>query len=367
MAALTLSSEDMHAWTWQGWTGGGCNDRGDVVLVSQEQLDMFVTANRVRFDVLRMAQTASGAVIDYRRDGRIEVVRHPAEIKPNQYWRCNTCGWVMGPQGQRPGRNTADEPYGWTTECPQCCANGRQRSGYTPTEVIHPPRPSNEAIARDTRECEAAIRATYRRLRPNYPGYDVPLTAIREALGNRWDRETVDAALTKLGAHDDVFLHGRSHNQTNAETQAAALAYGGEYRHGIVIDRDRGAGVSRTLQVIRSIDQRTAESMLAPLSAADTHYIAERMDVDTRGSLDDVKARIAVQSEMNRKKWLDDARQEREDGSLLYRADHEPEWVAGWTDAERQAAREAAQRMLQWGGGNSADHRGYYERARRYL
>ncbi len=367
MAAVTLSTPAMHAWTWQGWIGGGCDHRGEVSLTGEDQLQMFVDGNRVRFDVLRMMQTASGAVIDYPRDGDPRVIRRPAEIKPDQYWRCDSCGHVIGPQGERPGGEPGD-PYAWVHGCPQCHANNRRPSGYSPTEVVHPPRPSDEAVARDTRDCEAAIRATYRRLRPNFAGrYDVPLTALREALGDRWPREVVDAALTKLGAHDDVFLHSRSHKQTDPATQAAALQYGGDYSHGIVIDRARGAGISRTLQVIGSADYRTAQSSLAPLSDRDVNYLAERLGVDTAGGRDAVAERVAQKAEANRRAWLTSAEQEREDGTLLYRADHEPEWVATWTDADRQAAREAAQRMLQWGGGNSADHHGYYERARRWL
>jgi hypothetical protein len=89
-----------------------------------------------------------------------------------------------------------------------------------------------------------------------------------------------------------------------------------------------------------------AESMLAPLADADVTYLADRMGVDTTGTPADVRRRVAEQAETNQQAWLADARQGEEDGKLLYRADHDPEWVQGWTEADRQAAREAAARLL---------------------
>jgi hypothetical protein len=51
-------------------------------------------------------------------------------------------------------------------------------------------------------------------------------------------------------------------------------------------------------------------------------------------------------SAANHQAWLADARQGQDDGTLLYRADTDPDWVAGWTDADRRRAREAAERLL---------------------
>lgn len=370
MAALTLSSAEMHAWTWQGWLDGGCDHRGDVVLVSQEQLDMFVQANRVRFDVLRMMQTASGAVIDYRRDGQVKVIRPPAEIKPNQYWRCNTCGHVMGPQGNRPGGVPGD-PYAWVEGCPMCHGNNRRPTGYSPTEVHFPPHVDGAALDRDTRDVEAEIRRAVDELAPQYDdfrhGYAVPLEALRERLGHV-DRETLDVALSKLGTHRDVHLDtGRvGHKQANEAAQRAALPFGGEHVSRIRINPD-DRNVTDVLQSIRSADRAHATSMAAPLSDQDVRYIAERMDVDTSGTTDQVRERIVDRADANCQAWRAAAIQEETDGKLLYRADNDPAWVASWSPAERQAAYEAAERMLQWRGGNSPDHTGFYERARRWL
>jgi hypothetical protein len=174
----------------------------------------------------------------------------------------------------------------------------------------------------------------------------VPLADLRAALPADLDREAVDAALTKLAGHSDVHLNPRTaQRQADPTTQQAALPIGGSYSHTLSIEGGRPS-MAATLQRIRSTGRVQAESMLAPLADADVTYLADRMGVDTTGTPADVRRRVAEQAETNQQAWLADARQGEEDGKLLYRADHDPEWVQGWTEADRQAAREAAARLL---------------------
>ena len=59
------------------------------------------------------------------------------------------------------------------------------------------------------------------------------------------------------------------------------------------------------------------------------------------------RQRLIDTSVANLDAWLADAKHGAEDGTLLYRADTDPEWVAGWSDDDRQRAREAAARLLE--------------------
>jgi hypothetical protein len=59
------------------------------------------------------------------------------------------------------------------------------------------------------------------------------------------------------------------------------------------------------------------------------------------------RQRLIDASVANHDDWMEVARQGEEDGTLLYRADTQPEWVATWTDDDRQRARDAAQRLLE--------------------
>lgn len=251
----------------------------------------------------------------------------PAPPAPT-YYRCTRCGYVRGPQTQAP------------TGCPSCATHGE----FTPTAIVFPPRPSDAAIARDTRPAEAAIRAAYARLAA-YPGEIVPLTALRAALYDGPDRESIDAALTKLAAHRDVHLLPRTdQQQADPATQAAAVFFGGDYSHTLMIDAH--PDITATLQSIRSTSRVQADSMLAPLTDADVIDLADRLEMDTVGTAENLRDRIAEQADANRQAWLADARQGAADGTLLYRADTDPDWVASWSEQDRQAAREAAARLL---------------------
>jgi rubrerythrin len=79
------------------------------------------------------AAQASGGDVEH-------VDQHPAE--PTRYHRCVECGYVAGPQVQQPGG------------CPNCQTRG---GSFTPTEIVFPSRPSDEAIAQDTRDVEADV------------------------------------------------------------------------------------------------------------------------------------------------------------------------------------------------------------------
>ena len=247
--------------------------------------------------------------------------------------RCTRCGYVIGPQIPQP------------TRCPSCTTLG---GVFTAAEILYPAYPSDEAIARDTRDLEAAIRSAYARLAPHH-GDIVPLVEIRVALlalPGSLDRESVDAALTKLAGHSDVHLSPRTdQRQADPATQQAALRLGGSYSH--ILNIDPGQDMTATLQRIRSTSRIQAHSILAPLSDADVTYLAERMDVDTSGTAAQIRDRVAERAETNRQAWLADARQGAADGTLLYRADTDPAWVSGWSETDRQAAQEAAARLLE--------------------
>jgi hypothetical protein len=223
--------------------------------------------------------------------------------------------------------------------CPSCTTG----TEFIPVAIDFPAPPSDEAVNADSRDVEAQIRAMYAGLTGRH-GSLVPLTALRAALPGDLPRETVDAALSKLGTHADVHLTPRrDHHQTDPDTQAAALRFGGDYSHQIGIEDERSpAGV---LQRVRSTDAVHAASMLAPLNERDVAYVAERMGVDATGPTETVRQRVVEQSVANRDVRAADARQGEEDGTLLYRADHDPAWVTGWTDADRRRAAEAAVRL----------------------
>ncbi|MBN1174894.1 MAG: hypothetical protein JXA67_22235 [Micromonosporaceae bacterium] len=244
----------------------------------------------------------------------------------SRYRRCGSCGYVLGPDlgGSR---------------CPSCSAS----AGFTPVTVTFPVGPSGAALARDTRPVEAQIRAAYARL-ADRPGAIVPLTLLRAALPGDLDRETVDVALSHLGTHDDVRLAPvRDHHQTDPATQAAALRVGG-YDHRITIEP--AVSASGVLQRVRCTDAVHAASMVAPLDEPTLAYVAEHMGLDTGGAAELLRQRIVEQAGANHAAWLVDAEQGRVDGTLLYRADTDPDWVAGWTDGDRRAAGEAARRLL---------------------
>jgi len=194
----------------------------------------------------------------------------PAE---RQYYLCTHCGEVMGPRAQPSG------------DCRRC-----KRGDFT--EIILPVPPGRQAIALDTRDVEAAIRQAYEGL-AFQRGDGVLLADLRDALPADLDRDTVDAALTKLAAHSGVFLAaGTDQQHADPRTQESALAIGGRYEHVLRID-DRQRSLATSLQRIRSTSQVRAESMLAPLSDTDVAYLAERMDVDVDGGPAEVRCAVA--------------------------------------------------------------------------
>ncbi|NUS91753.1 MAG: hypothetical protein HOQ36_04980 [Nocardia sp.] len=59
------------------------------------------------------------------------------------------------------------------------------------------------------------------------------------------------------------------------------------------------------------------------------------MGVDLCAGSDELCQRIAERADRNYREERADAQQGERDGTLLYRADTEPEWVATWTDDDR--------------------------------
>ncbi len=273
-----------------------------------------------------------------------------------RYHRCGSCGYVIGPSehtGELVGR------------CPTYCSTDAVT--FTPTEITFPPAPSREAVARDTRDVEAQIRQTYARLAR--PGGHMKLADLRAALPPDLDRETVDAALTKLGVHSDVHLWPNSdQKQASPADQAAALRFGGGYDHTIMIEAGPQS-IADVYRRVKSTDRVHAESMLAPLDRWQLERLADRFETaDGRTGLiytnrddDTLRAHLAQESATNHEAWLAKANQEVADGTLLYQADNDPEWVASWTDEDRATARAAAERQSQmdWDVGR--------ERGRRWL
>lgn len=255
------------------------------------------------------------------------------------YHRCDTCGNVSGPQDAPP------------KGCVHCYFAQRTACTFTQIEVAFPSPPGRLALNDDTREIEAAIRAAFDAVSdPRDQGWTVPLTRIRAELPTHYDREGVDAALIKLAAHPDVFLSpaGSGHISATRESQEAALAIGGRWDHGIRID-PRAWSIDAAYQVLRMASHTQALSLLAPLSLDRINILANRMGVGRAiGSpLDALCHEIAGQADATRKAWFADAKQGEKDGTLLYRADNDRDWVNNWTDAERCAVREAAARLLE--------------------
>jgi hypothetical protein len=213
----------------------------------------------------------------------------------------------------------------------------------------------------DTLDVEARIRDAYRQLttgpepdraagrlgQPHRLGPIVPLADVRAALPDV-PRETFDAALTRLADHSDVHVapSGRiAHRDMADADRDAALWLGAQDNHTIHIDDTRTTdGIVARLHM-RDRDQAT--SMVAALDDPEVDSVAQAIGVDIfHGAPEVTRQRLIDQSVANHDAWLADAEQGAEDGALLYRADTDPEWVAGWTDDDRQRAREAAERLL---------------------
>ncbi len=254
----------------------------------------------------------------------------------DRYHRCGSCGYVIGPSehtGELVGR------------CPTYCSTDAVT--FTPTEITFPAGPSREAIARDTRDVEALIRDKYRELdQANQANYG----------------ETVDAAFAKLARHAGVHLFpSTDQKQATPRDQAAALQLGASYDHSMSIEA-RPIGVDEVQRRVESTPRVYAESQLAAMSDRDVETLARRMGVEVFPGAPYVnRERIAARSDANHEAWLAKGRQEEADGTLLYRADNDPEWVASWTDEDRAGVGAAAERQSQmdWDVGR--------ERGRRWL
>lgn len=244
------------------------------------------------------------------------------------FHKCTVCGYVTGPLPQPPGG---------------CISCRRAGVAFTAISVTYPARPSDQALDSDTRDLEATIRATYARLAER-PGAAVPLADLRAALPTGLDRDTIDAALIKLAGHTGVhIIPTGSQKQVRPDTQQAALDMGGQYNHTLYIEPN--PSLTDTLQVITSTSRVRAESILAALDDRAVAWLADRMGVATDGSPVQLRDRVAERAAHNRRQWLANARQGREDGTLLYRADNEPEWVASWTATDREQVAAAAARL----------------------
>jgi hypothetical protein len=211
----------------------------------------------------------------------------------------------------------------------------------------------------DTLDIEAQIRDAYRQLatgpepdraagRLDRLGPIVPLADLRAALPDV-PRDTLDTALTRLADHSDVHVipSGRiAHTHMAQEDRDAALWLGGQHNHTIHIDDTRTTdGIVARLHM-RERDQ--ASSMVAALEDREVDSVARAMGVHVvHGAPEVTRQRLIDASVANHDAWLADARQGAEDGALLYRADTDPDWVAGWTDGDRQRAREAGRRLLE--------------------
>lgn len=200
------------------------------------------------------------------------------------------------------------------------------------------------------------------------PDSIVRLADVRAALPDDVPREVVDLALARVAMQDDVNLFPlASRKNTTPDDQAAAVTLGVGYSDAMRVD-PMGLDLDTIHQGIRTAGADMATSMVDPLGDQTSRDLAARMGVDPTGSLRDVKQRIVERSDANCQAWHTEARQSELDGTLLYRADNEPDWVATWTAADYAAAGAAAGRVLSrcdrdpetW-------HDGFRDRARRWV
>ena len=213
-------------------------------------------------------------------------------------------------------------------------------------------RNSDEAYRADTGPVEQAVLDAYDRARqdPNRrdPGDIVMLDDLRAALPPGLPRELVDAALLKLGSHPDVSTFPAGRDVTDAE-HAAGVHMGGGVDHAILVHPELTGGNGAMLDVkarIPSADRATALSVLSRLTDDNVRAVAEHMDVPHAGvPAAELRERVADRAQVNHDAWSADAQQQQDDGTLLYRADNDPEWAAGLDDAGRGELRAAAARL----------------------
>ncbi len=195
----------------------------------------------------------------------------------------------------------------------------------------------------DSLEIEAWVREAYWSL-AREPGAIVTLHDLRQALPADLPRDQVDAALTNLADHSDVHVFPTSDQRhARPQDQAAALWLGGSHDHAVTMDATQHP--DRVVERLSMRDAQRATSMVAALDDQTVADVAERLGVEPCDDPQVLRQRLIDTSAANHAAWLADAQQGAEDGTLLYRADTEPEWGAGWTDDDRQAAAEAAARL----------------------
>jgi hypothetical protein len=208
-----------------------------------------------------------------------------------------------------------------------------------------------ESSAPSTLEVEARMRAAYRTL-VNEPAPEREAGRVQR-LGSSVPLADLRAG---LGSHSDVYLEptgiagGRGvvsyQSDLAAEDRDAAVWRGGT--HHITISLDEGRTTDGVVARLRMCDRERATSMVAALDDAEVEAAAGPMGVEVApGEPQVTRQRLVDRSVANADAWMRDAQQGQEDGTLLYRADHEPEWVAGWSEEDRQRAREAGQRLLE--------------------
>jgi hypothetical protein len=199
-----------------------------------------------------------------------------------------------------------------------------------------------------TLEVEAQIRAAYTRLAQDPAarrlGNIVPLAEVRAALPADIPNDTVEAALHRLAGHPDVHIAPSGMYRTD-EDRAAALWMGNQHNHTLTIDPERPTHL--VADGLHSRDRGDATSIVAALTDQEVTAVARQLGVETAGDPDATRQRLIDQAAANRDAWLADGRQGEADGKLLYRADNDPDWVAGWTDEDRAAVAAAAGRLQQ--------------------
>ncbi|UWZ37498.1 hypothetical protein Drose_04235 [Dactylosporangium roseum] len=132
-----------------------------------------------------------------------------------------------------------------------------------------------EVPRRSTGGVEAAkvdIRAAFARLQPQ-PGAWVSLARLRDDLGDRHDRRTVDEALRKLGREPGVVLAPEANQKTlDARSRAAAVIIGDQPKHSIMM-QPAAAPAPKARDIMRgakTLDPGRVSDLAARLRSADS-------------------------------------------------------------------------------------------------
>jgi hypothetical protein len=219
--------------------------------------------------------------------------------------------------------------------------------------VVRPPEVSADAYAADTRDVERRVRTTYAAVLADphraRAGDIVMISEVRERMPDV-SREQFDAAMIKLGAHPDVATFPVGHREMPQDFEQG-VARGGTVDEAMIVQPDYTGGngtMADVEQRVSSADRPTALSVVSGLHDSNVHRLADRMGVPHEGvPIDEVRERIADQAEVNHRVWLAEHGRAAADGTLLYRADNDPAWVAGLDDLGRQALRDAGRRQVE--------------------